>query len=125
MSNHSFALFLWLPALALQRTSPAQQTEAAFEWRCSPGPRAGVASPTFDPAYASCPRPSALAAMCLLLALYVLCTRCTALALDAAAGSGASFPSFTQLSYIGVAAYLGPYPGPMIYQSPVMTVGRR
>ncbi|KAJ7435146.1 hypothetical protein FB451DRAFT_1418348 [Mycena latifolia] len=75
--------------------------------------RASNASPTFDPAYAfvSSPllSPSALAAVRLLLALYALCTICTALALDldVAAGSGRSFLSFlTQLSYIGVAAYL-------------------
>ncbi|KAJ7484127.1 hypothetical protein FB451DRAFT_1231598 [Mycena latifolia] len=73
--------------------------------------RAGVASPTFDPghAFVSSPllSPSALAAARLLLALYALCTLCTALALDTAAGSGASFFSyFTQLSYIGLAAYL-------------------
>ncbi|KAJ7437966.1 hypothetical protein FB451DRAFT_1570496 [Mycena latifolia] len=97
---------LCLPALTFQRTSPAPQTEAASECRCSPWP---ALDPTFDPAYAfvSSPllAPSALAAVRLLLVLYALCIY-AALVLDAAAGSGRSFSFFTQLSYIGVAAYL-------------------
>ncbi|KAJ6540587.1 hypothetical protein B0H19DRAFT_1036390 [Mycena capillaripes] len=69
----------------------------------------GVGAP-FDPQYKfiSSPvfSPAVLAGIRLLLALYALCTLCTVLGFDVAAGEGKSFLSFfTQLSYIGVTAY--------------------
>ncbi|KAJ7484122.1 hypothetical protein FB451DRAFT_1392698 [Mycena latifolia] len=79
------------------------------EWRCSPEPaQASPPRPSTRTTPSSLPRsPSALAFVRLLLALYALCTLCTALALDGGASSGASFLSFcTQLCYIGLAAYL-------------------
>ncbi|KAJ6599735.1 hypothetical protein DFH09DRAFT_1355834 [Mycena vulgaris] len=71
--------------------------------------RLGVSTP-FDPhhKFVSSPLlpPAALAALRLLLALYAVASLCTVLAFNVAAGIGPSFLSyFTQLSYIGVAAY--------------------
>ncbi|KAJ6599716.1 hypothetical protein DFH09DRAFT_1021167 [Mycena vulgaris] len=72
--------------------------------------RLGVSTP-FDPhhKFVSSPLlpPAFLAALRLLLALYAVASLCTVLAFDVAAGAGpSSFLSyFTELSYIGLAAY--------------------
>ncbi|KAJ6473471.1 hypothetical protein DFH09DRAFT_1057639 [Mycena vulgaris] len=71
--------------------------------------RLGVSTP-FDPShkFVSSPvfHPAALAALRLLLALYAVASLCIVLAFDVAAGAGPSFLSyFTELSYIGLAAY--------------------
>ncbi|KAJ7106287.1 hypothetical protein C8R44DRAFT_805983 [Mycena epipterygia] len=71
--------------------------------------RLGAAAP-FDPKYAFVSSqlfsPAALAGIRTLIALYALCTICTVLGFDVAAGAGPTFLCyFTELSYIGLTAY--------------------